>query len=149
MYVFFLSIHNILRWVAFLAGLAIAIKSIVGWVRKGEWRIIDDRLGLVFTVGMYVQIVLGVIIYFFLSPLTKIAFQDMETAMGNVGLRFFVLDHTLLSTLALALAHVGLAQTRNATTSMDKFKKGAIFYTLAMIILAVSIPWYRPLFRLG
>ena len=149
MYTVILNIHNLARWIVVLAGLAVAIKSIVGWVQKKEWTPIDNQLGLIFTIGMDIQILLGFILYLFLSPLTKMAFQDFGAAMSDSDLRFFAVEHILMMIIALVLAHVGRVLTKRATTDADKFKKAAILYSLAIIIVFVAIPWYRPLFRLG
>jgi hypothetical protein len=49
--------------------------------------------------------------------------------------------------IAIALLHVGLARVRKASTDAAKLRHAALWQTLTVIAIAVSIPWWRPLLR--
>ena len=74
-----------------------------------------------------------------------------------MGMVFLVMtlavEHWVMMLIAVVLVHVGYAMAKRAEASVDKFKKSAIFFTIALLIIFASIPWpfmrvVRPLFRL-
>ncbi|MFW6096644.1 MAG: hypothetical protein ACOC9Z_01140 [Chloroflexota bacterium] len=144
-----LTLHNLLRWIVLIAGLLAAIKAIIGWMQNGPWGSADRQLGRLFTVSLDIQVLLGLILYFVLSPVTTTNFSNFGEAMGNADIRFFLVEHLALMIVAVALAHIGSSRSRKAELDRNKHRLAAIFFTLAMIAIVVSIPWARPLFRFG
>ena len=56
--------------------------------------------------------------------------------------RFFAAEHWVGGLVALGLAHAGLARARRG-------KPGArLLFGLALGVLLLSVPWFRPLVRL-
>lgn len=149
MYTFVLSLHSIIRWLVLLAGIAAAVRAIIGWRSQSEWTPVDSRLGLGFMIGVDVQTLLGLILYVFLSPVTERAFEDFGAAMANDETRFFAVEHIFFMILVLLLAHAGRSLPKRATEAVRKHKMAAITFALAVAAILVAIPWDRPLFRLG
>jgi len=148
LYSVFLFIHSIARWLVVIAGLLAAGKALWGWLGKKEWTRMDERLGLVFIIGMDVEVAVGILLYIFFSPLTLAAFQNFGAAMRNADLRFWTLEHILMMIIALVLAHVGRALAKKANDAAAKHKRLALFFTAAMLLVIIYIPWARPFFRL-
>jgi hypothetical protein len=147
MYTFVLATHNILRWLVLVVGLIAIVMAFVGWFGKKNWRNTDDKIGLFYTILMDVNLLLGLLLYIFLSPVTKTAFANFGAAMGIANLRFFAVEHIFGMVVAVILAHVGRALSRKATESVKKYRAAAIWYTLSMLVILAMIPWDRPLFR--
>jgi hypothetical protein len=145
MYEIVLAIHNIFRWVALILAIVATVFAFIGWLGKREWSERDRKFGTFLTIALDMQLLLGLILYFFLSPLTKTAFQDFGAAMGVADLRFFGLEHAVYMVVAVVFAHLGSALSKKATTSQAKFMRAAIFYGLALLLILVGIPWGRPL----
>lgn len=141
MYEITLTIHSILRWVVLLAAVFAVVRGILGWSGKRAWSALDDRLGLIFTIGLDLQLLLGLLLYFFLSPLTRVAFSDIGAAMSNGVLRFFLAEHSLLMIVALILAHIGRARIRKADAAQRKFRQAAIWFGVALLLILAAIPW--------
>jgi F0F1-type ATP synthase membrane subunit c/vacuolar-type H+-ATPase subunit K len=145
-----LSLHSVLRWIVLIAGVAAAGRAIAGWIRQMEWRGLDRRLGLLFTVSMDVQVLLGLVLYLFLSPVTTGNFSNFGEAMSNPDARFFLVEHLVLMLVAVALAHVGRSRSQKAAEDKTKHARAALFFTLALVAILLAIPWgSRPLLRLG
>ncbi len=142
---FILSLHNIMRWLVLIFGVLAVLAAFYGWFGKKNWSQLDDRLGLGFTSTMDIQLLLGLLLYFIFSDITKAAFQDMGAAMSNSGLRFFAVEHLLMMVIAIIIVHIGRALSKRATTDAGKHKRAAIFYTLGLLIVLASIPWDRAL----
>ncbi len=147
MYNTVLVFHNIVRWVVLIGGVLAAGKAIMGWQGKKAWTPLDNQFGMIFTISMDVQLLLGLLLYFVLSPITTTAFSDFGAAMADSNVRFFVVEHIFAMVLAVALAHIGRSRAKKAADAVSKHKTAAIFFTLALIVVLAAIPWWRPLFR--
>ena len=76
MYTFVLATHNIVRWLVLIVGLIAIVMAFIGWFGKKDWRNADDKIGLAYTILMDVNLLLGLLLYIFLSPITKAAFAE-------------------------------------------------------------------------
>ncbi|MCA9933150.1 MAG: hypothetical protein KC415_04470 [Anaerolineales bacterium] len=146
MYNTVLAFHNIVRWVILIGGLLAAGKAMMGWLGKKEWSDLDNQLGLIFTISLDVQLLLGLLLYFVLSPITTKALSDFGGAMADGGVRFWAVEHIGTMIVAVALAHIGRSRAKKAVDALSKHKAAAIFFALAMIAILAAIPWSRPLF---
>ncbi len=141
MYSFILSAHNILRWFVLIFAILAIIRAFMGWSGKRQWTGLDDKLGLGLTISLDTQVLLGLLLYFVFSPLTKVAFSDFGAAMGTSELRFFLVEHFLMMFIALVVAHIGRSRAKKADTDVAKHKRAAIFYTIALLLILAAIPW--------
>ncbi|SDE48943.1 hypothetical protein SAMN04488243_10284 [Thermus arciformis] len=124
-----LFLHNWVRWAVLLFGLWALLRP-------------ETRPGAFFAHGLTLQVVLGVVLAF-VSPY----FQGLLAAFGEAmraggEARFFAAEHWVGGLVALGLAHAGLARAR-------KGRPGArLLFALALGVLLLSVPWFRPLVRL-
>ena len=112
MYIGFLHIHDTLRWLILLSIVITLFKYLSGWIGNQSWQKVDNIIGIVFVSLMDLQFLTGFVLYFFLSPLTKIAFSDMGAAMKNADLRFYAVEHILIMLVAIVLVHIGRAKSK-------------------------------------
>ncbi len=141
MYGIVLIIHSWLRWAVLAAGIAA--------VARGGER--DSSTGRWFTILLDVQMLIGLLLYFVLSPFTTAALGDFGAAMKTPQLRFFAVEHVFGMVIAIALAHIGAAKIKKAPAER-RGRLAMIFYGLALVAILASIPWPgmpagRPLFR--
>ena len=135
-----LVLHSLLRWFVILAGIW-AVARAIGGLRAGRaWNGTDDKAGLLFTVSLDVQILLGLLLYLVLSPITTGAFHDMGEAMRNGYVRFWVVEHVAAALVAVALAHVGRIRLRRAAPDA-KHRRAILFFGLALAAVLVAVPW--------
>ena len=146
MYPFILGVHNIVRWVVLVAGILAVVRALLGWFGKKEWSKQDRLVGLIFTSSVDVQLLLGVLLYFVFSPITKGAFNDFGAAMAIKDMRFFAIEHVFYMVLALVFAHLGSALPKRVDDAVSKHKRAAIWFALALLIILAGVPWWRPLF---
>lgn len=146
MYTGLLHTHNLFRWLVLIfAVLAIGF-AFAGWLGKRDWKKTDNILGLLLTISVDIQLVIGLVLYFFVSPLTKAAFANFGAAMKNADLRFYVVEHLVMMIVALIIIHIGRSKSKKATIVTRKHRTAAIFYTLGLIIILAGIPWDRAWF---
>ncbi len=140
MFNFILVVHDLFRWLVVAAALAAGIKAFTGWFGKQGWTRLDDRLGLIFTVLMDIQVLIGILLYI-TSPLIHSAWTSLSSALANLSLGFFTLFHELLILVAVALAHMGRSLSRKQPEDAKKFRTAGIFYGLSILFLLIAIPW--------
>jgi hypothetical protein len=150
MYSSILLIHSWLRWAVLLVGLIALFRALTR--ARRPWTPTDDRVGSWFIITLDIQFLLGALLYFALSPITRLAFNDFGAAMRTSGIRFWAVEHLFGMIVGVALAHIGLTRIRKASNDARRHRLAAIFFGLALLAILVSIPWpgmpnVRPLFR--
>jgi len=145
MFPLILAVHNILRWIVLILLVIALVRAFWGWFGKREWTSTDRKVGMFYSVSLDVQLLLGLILYFVLSPITTSAFSDFSAALASSGSRFFVAEHILMMILAVVFAHVGVAAAKRADESILKYRRTAIWFGLSLIAILLGMPWFRPL----
>jgi hypothetical protein len=143
MYVFFTQVHHYLSWLVLFVLISAVVRAWIGFAGKKSWSSVDSRTSLVSTILMDIQVLVGIILYLFLSPLTQAAFADFGAAMGNSMLRFYAVEHTLVMLIALALVHIGRSKMKKSADGVKKHKITAIFSTIALLLVLSRIPWEK------
>ncbi len=143
MYTGFLHLHDTLRWLILLSLVVTLVKYLAGWLGRKRWEKIDNILGLVFTSLMDLQLLIGLALYFFLSPITQLALSDFGGAMKDADLRFYAVEHFSMMLIAVVLVHIGRAKSKKARNDASKFKIASIFFLIALAVILAAIPWSR------
>ncbi len=140
MYELTLTLHSLVRWLVLIFAVVAVGNALAGWFGRREWSAASDRFGRLFTITMDIQVLLGLLLYF-LSPTVSTALGDLGAAMRDAGLRFWSVEHAVMMLIAVILAHVGRVLVRKAEGSTPKFKRAAILYGLALLLILLAIPW--------
>jgi hypothetical protein len=127
-----LFLHSLLRWLVLVAGIA----TVVGAVRKKASPAFVAFAGL-----LDMQLVVGLVMYFTVSPQTKIALGNFGAAMKDSELRFWAVEHPTMMILALVLVHVGRVMSKRAKDDAKRNRLTLVFSGIALAILLVAIPW--------
>jgi hypothetical protein len=151
MYSAVLLAHSWIRWLVLATGFIAVLGGVIGVSRQGQWTPADDRAGFWFTTALDLQMLLGLILYFFLSPITSAAMADFGAVMPNAPMRFWAVEHPFGVIAGVVLAHIGRARQRRLPADR-RHKSTAIFFGLALLVILASIPWpgtpnARPLLR--
>ena len=151
MYLLLLTLHSLFRW-AVLAGLLLGLfRAYRGWLGHRPFTPFDDTVRHTSATVAHVQLSLGYTLYF-VSPLVA-SFHLRDAAHAPTAL-FFGLQHVALMTLAIAVLTAGSALAKRRATDPAKFRTMALWFTAALLLVFVAIPWpfspwaNRPYFRL-
>ncbi len=145
MYTLVIAIHNIFRWIVVILLVGSIVIAYRGWLMKLNWTEIDRRTGFFATIAVDIQLLLGVLLYFFLSPVTRDFLQNFGTAMQDPKLRFFGIEHVGFMVLGVVFAHLGSTLPRKTTEALGKHKRAALAFSLAALMIVAGMPWTRPL----
>jgi len=141
MYETALSLHSILRWVAILAVLWVFVRALGGVSGKRQFNAGDRFAGVIATIAVDVQFIVGLLLYLVWSPQTKSAMQDFGAAMKNPELRYWAVEHAATMVLAVAFVHIGKVLARKATTDASKHRRNLVWFGLALVLMLIRTPW--------
>jgi hypothetical protein len=134
MYTTVLTAHSFLRWVIVAAGVWAIVSVLPSRVRDG--RPASVLPGLIFSIMIDVQVLLGLLLYLALSPITTTAMQDLGAAMKIGSWRFWAVEHPVMMMAALVCVHVGRGRRGTPTT-----RRALIAYAIALVAILVATPW--------
>jgi hypothetical protein len=143
MYTTILVLHSWLRWLALGAGLAATISAA---------RNQPDRLGTILLSTLDLQMLLGLALYFFVSPNMAEIRAHFGESMKDPVARFWAVEHITTMFGAVIAAHVGRVLARRTADPNARRMKLFICYGIATVLMILAVPWPgmragRPLFR--
>lgn len=141
MYDVFLMLHSWNRRLILILGLTAVLLAYNGWRNKRIFSPLDNLLGTTFMGALHMQLLLGLILYFFLSPKTIYALSHFSEAMKNSHLRYFAVEHGFAMILAIALAQIGRIMVHKTDDDKLKHKRSFIFYAIAVFLILLMVPF--------
>lgn len=130
-------LHSLFRYALVITALYAIFRAISGWQGNKPFESADNKASVFLIIFVHSQLLLGLTLYF-LSPWTS---APMNVAMKIPELRFWKVEHISMMVIAGALFQLGRSLSKKAATDLAKHKKAAIFYTIAFVLMIVSIPW--------
>jgi len=152
MYASVLWLHSWLRWAVLLTGLVAWLRAIGGKTARRPWTPQDELWGLLLTISVDLQFLVGLVLYLFLSPITRLGLRNFAAAMQINVARFFTVEHVIGMIVGIALVHVARMKIRKTADPDRKHRLAMVLFGIALIVMIISIPWpgmpvARPLFR--
>jgi len=129
------NVHNWIGYIVLIILLIATINAIMGWLYKKNFSSKDLRLSLFALIFCHIQMLLGLTLYF-ISPKGLSAFGEMK----NSELRLTWLEHPLVNIIAIALITIGWSKHKKITDDHNKFKKIAIYYGIAFLLILSRFP---------
>lgn len=134
-------VHSYWAYLVVLVVTLATINALIGFFAKKEYGPKDFRISLFALIVTHLQLLIGIVI-FFVSPLI-VWFGDVSVGeiMKNPMLRLYNVEHPTVMIATVVFITIGYSKHKKKLTSTPKFKKLAIFYTLAWILMLSRIPW--------
>ena len=145
MYGSLLFFHSIFRWLVLLSLLYGMFRGFSGWMGRRPFTRTDDTVRHLTATFAHIQLTIGLVLYFS-SPLMAYFRSNFSEAVREFDLLFFGLIHIILMTLSVVLITIGSAAAKRQDTDARKFRTMALWFTVALIIIFIAIPWpFSPL----
>jgi hypothetical protein len=141
MYVTVLFAHSWLRWVILLL---VALVVVFAAARRGpgaNGKTPAERFSVFAIIALDIQLLLGLLLYVFLTPHMANLLNNGAAVMHNKVLRYWSVEHVFGMIVVLALAHIGRVKIRKASTWEMKNKRALIWFGIVLLILVVTSPW--------
>ena len=125
--------HSLLRYgllvvVALAGGLHLR-----GWLLRRPILTYERTLSIVAVIVAHTQVVVGLILY-------GINFSSFSHMRGEIG-RYWKMEHIGTMILAVALITIGRISSKRAQDELDKQKRIAIHYLIALVLMVWAVPW--------
>lgn len=139
MYTTVLAVHSWVRWIALIAAVGTTLAALRGKVEGSSS--LADRWGMIAMMVLDIQLLLGLLLYFVVSPNMRAILDNFGGAMKDPALRFWAVEHTSAMFAAIALAHVGRVLARKAASSAAKRTRLIVCFGLATALIILGMPW--------
>lgn len=142
MYTVLLFLHSYWAYlVLFILSMA-TFNALIGYFAKKEYNPKDFRISLFALIVSHLQLLLGIVLYFF-SPLglKSIANNGMGAVMRDSVLRLNAIEHPIVMILVVVFITMGYSKHKKKLVSTPKFKVLAILYSIALVLMLSRIPW--------
>lgn len=152
MYAILLSLHSLVRWLVLMSLLFALYRAYTGVKSKRAFTKLDDRARHISATIAHLQLILGLWLYF-ISPVVDYFLHHFKEAVHLREIRFFGMEHITMMVLSIALLTVGSMKVKRKSTDEQKFRTMLVWYSIALVIIFLSIPWAfspftaRPYFR--
>jgi hypothetical protein len=100
------------------------------------------------------QMLIGLLLYFVISPNMREILAHFGDAMKDPVARFWAVEHVAAMLAAVVAAHIGRVLARKAATTEARRARLLVAFGIVSILLILGMPWPgrpggRPLFRIS
>ena len=137
------TLHQWMSRFILLLFLVIIFLSIKALAQKKVYKKDNNFLSLLLVIFCDLTLVFGLILYFF-GPYGGSNFKgySFKEIMQTPLLRFFMVEHITAMIISIAIVHIGRVMVKKDKISdFSKHKKTLIWFSIAFILILVSIPW--------
>jgi len=124
-----------------VVAIATVVRSVAGWSKDLTYSGKDKYLRNTFMILLYLTLIHGIVMYFFIDPASKSAI-DIQHALKRASLRFWVVEHFYFMTFALILAQIGHIFILKTSTDKNRFAYASFYYGGATLITLISMIFY-------
>jgi cytochrome bd-type quinol oxidase subunit 2 len=147
-----LFFHSLIRWFVLASLLCSVYIAYRGVCSSKQFTKADNAIRHWTATIAHIQLVIGIILYT-QSDTTHQFWTNPGQGIHQRDTTFFGLIHITLMVSAIITITIGSALAKRKTTDKEKFKTMLIWFTIALLIIFIAIPWpfsplaQRPLIR--
>ncbi len=152
MYAILLGVHSATRYFVVVSLVIAILMATYGYTQKKAFSESYNSIRHWTATIAHIQLIVGMLLYF-KSPIVLHFMKNTGEALKSVECLFFGLYHAVAMFVAIVLITIGSALTKRKKVDREKFKTMLVWFTIALIILFLAIPWpfspfaNRPYFR--
>lgn len=152
MYNILLFTHSWLRWIVLIVAVYAIYRNYSGFTSGRKWMASDAKINAIFMGFLHLQLVIGLVLYFGLSPIVQSFMADVKGSMKNSELRFFGMEHLVGTIIGITVAQIGSIRAKKQPSDAGKFRTAFFWFLAAILIILLMIPFgiwnaERPMFR--
>ena len=132
-------LHYYNRYLILAALAFVLFRSITGWLKKSSYTKQDSMAGGILVGLAHLQLLVGLVQYFFTSTYTKVAMADMGAAMKDPTLRYYAVEHITAMIIAIVLIQLGRTFSKRKSSDTDKHRTVAIYTLMATLIIVGTL----------
>ena len=140
MYSLLITLHSLFRWFV-LSGLLYSVfRAYQGYRLDRTYTKLENGIRYWTVTFSHIQLAIGFSLYFS-SPLIRLFFSDLKKNIHDGNFIFFGIYHILLMTSSVVFITIGSALSKRKSIDKEKFKTTFIWFSIALFLIFISIPW--------
>lgn len=148
MYLTVLALHSWNRWLALILGTVATANAFTQTPAVVNGRPRGSRWDTAFMAAVDVQVLLGLLLYFGLSPYSTEAMNDLSAAMRSSTLRFWSIEHEAMAFAGVILVRLGRILAVSGKTPEARRTRRLICFVAALALMVAAAflqrrPWFR------
>jgi cytochrome bd-type quinol oxidase subunit 2 len=136
-YPHFIKFHIVFSVLFLITIVIITLQSLLGWIKRKEYGRRENRLRKTYLILLYIDLLIGIILYFFLQKPNDIF--STEEAMNFMSLRFWAIQHFSNIVFVVILCTTGNLLIKKTPKSSSKFKYSVFYFGISTIIIIISV----------
>jgi hypothetical protein len=138
-YSFAFNIHIFISTITLLAGITTIVLAIQGLIKKREYGRQDLVVSVVFNVALYLQLILGFLIYYVLRSALEGPLWEVPDTQNDASLRFWAIEHIALMIFALFLTQLGRVYIKRSKGPSRKFRASLFYFGTSVLLILFSV----------
>lgn len=138
MYNIVIKLHYIVSAIFLILAIVTTVWAIIGWIKDLACPTSFLRLSWVFIHFLYIQLLTGITLYFFLQPEADASMMTMEEALHHNSQRFWGIEHVSLMLFALILSQVGRLIIKQISSDRKKYRAATFYYGISLLVVMSS-----------
>ncbi|MBK7882304.1 MAG: hypothetical protein IPJ83_17365 [Saprospiraceae bacterium] len=153
MYEILLNLHSWLRWLVLGMAVVVIYNNYNGWKSGLVYSDKDKKLNTYLMLLLHSQLVIGLALYFGVSPMMKDIMANFGGSMKDSAQRFWSVEHMMGMVIGIIVAQIGASKAKNNPPMHKNSKPDLCGFTIAILIIILMIPFgiwnvERPMFRM-
>ncbi|WDF66969.1 hypothetical protein PQ465_11690 [Sphingobacterium oryzagri] len=138
-------LHSFVRWIVLILIVYAIYRSFIGYTKGSKFTKSDNSLRHWTATTAHIQLMVGMVLYT-QSAIAKAYWSPSDHMLGDFEITFFGLIHIGLMFMSIVILTIGSAMAKRKPSDREKFKTMLIWFSIALIIIFVAIPWpFSPL----
>ncbi|MBN1651517.1 MAG: hypothetical protein JW857_09320 [Bacteroidales bacterium] len=133
-----LWVHYFISVSFLIVAVWLIVRAIRGIVKDLAYVKLDKTLAYLFIIGLYLQLLFGIILFTNLS-FFGYDYQSADGTIVTVSKRLWPIEHIVLMLFALFIANLGLIFSGKSNIGKTKHRKILIYYATAIALIATSL----------
>ncbi|OQP58818.1 hypothetical protein [Niastella populi] len=138
MYKSLIYLHSFFRWFVLISLIIAVSKALRGYFSNAAFTKSDNAIRHITATIAHLQLMIGMVLYF-QSPFIKYFLK--YGAREGFAYLFFGVIHSTLMLVAIVIVTIGSAMAKRKKTDKEKFRTMLLWYSLALAIIFIAIPW--------
>ncbi len=139
MYKLVINLHIVISCIFILLAAVVLTRSIYRWIKGKKYNPVDNYLSISLILFLYIQLISGISLYFFLRPLLGDENLTLIEVNQRSTLQFWAIEHLSLMLFAILLAQVGRLFISKTQNDRRKYKNTSFYYGVSFVLVLVSI----------
>jgi hypothetical protein len=152
LYTLSLFLHSWNRWLIIIAGIIVIVTAIKALMKNSDYSPFQRKWLMIYMSSLHLQLLVGILLYFVLSPVTAQALNNFGAAMKDPVLRFWAIEHSFTNFVAIVLAQTGSILVKRRVDAAGKNRHALLWTSISFFLIISMIPMgmmgvERPWFR--